>query len=101
MTIAWEYILMQALGKIVEALLPWTLEKLKELLEDAWEKAEEWASELQKKFGKKPSGEQKMQMAVMMVRSAEPELEPAEVRSMMEMEHLCRTTTRARVGKTA
>ena len=88
----WGKILSTLVAEIVKIFLP----KAKDLLEWALDKAYELAEEWAKKFDKdeKPTGAQKMAMAVGVVTSLAPEVEPAAARMLLEAKHL-QTTGKA------
>jgi hypothetical protein len=87
----WTGLLVGLLTKLVEAILPWTVDKAKDLIDMAYEWVEKWAKDMQKEFDKKPSSTEKMNMAVLMVKSAAPELEEPAIRAMVELNHLEKT----------
>jgi len=60
---------------------------LKKLLDIAYEKAEEWANNMFGKTGKKPSGLEKMDVAVAEVLLQRPEMDPEAARVLLQVKH--------------
>jgi len=69
---------------LLKPLLMWALEK-------AYDIAEEWAKGLFDSSGQKPTGADKMVMASNVLMAMNPEIEPAEARALLEMQHLTKT----------
>jgi hypothetical protein len=87
----WGALLVGLLQKLVEALLPWTVEKAKDLIDMAYEWVEQWSKDMQKEFDKKPTSEEKMTIAVALIKAAEPTLKEPAIRAMVELQHLEKT----------
>ena len=84
MSINWSQILGTLISEVIKVLMPWTKTALEELLEWAYESVENWAS----KQKDKPDPTAKMSKAVTLVQVFEPALGGAEIRCLMEAEHL-------------
>lgn len=99
----WKQILISMLTKLAEAALPIVVEEGKKIIEQAWQAAEDWATRILDSLGIKVPGEQKMAIAVCTAQVSGLALDDAAIRSMVELEHLDRTTDPVNnvAGKTA